>query len=67
MKKSKKYCVNLEEETADLVERLARVTRRKSAEVLRLIIEDHIIQTLATASNLNPSGQPFPFVKVSNN
>lgn len=58
-KKIKHYTINLNEEAAEVVEALAKITRRKPAELLALIIEDNAPQLLADQMILNGLAQNF--------
>lgn len=58
-KKIKHYTINLNEEAAEVVEALAKITRRKPAELLALIIEDNAPQLLADEMTAHKLAQNF--------
>lgn len=62
------FTINLDDETAQAVESLARITQRKPAELLRLLVVPQVfaklseaatIKTEMTPAHFNPS--PFDF------
>lgn len=60
-KLNNKYSINLDDDTAEAVEKLAELTRRKPAEVLRLLVVDQIFEQLAQAAALTGTTKKAQF------
>ena len=58
-KKINHFTINLNDETAATVQALAKITRRKPAELLALIIEDNAPQLLADEMTAHKLAQNF--------
>lgn len=56
------FTVNLDDDTAEALQNLARLTQRKPAELLRLLVIDPIYNELAKITNLEGNFAPARFV-----
>ena len=55
------YTINFDDETAQAVEALARITQRKPAELLRLLVSPVIFKELEKATNQGNTTTPAHF------
>lgn len=56
------FTINLDDDAAEALRNLARLTQRKPAELLRLLVNDPIYNELARITNLGGQFAPARFV-----